>query len=102
MALRKWSIIEEELRRTGNIHPMLLKCLGEMHERHRVQHEQMMQVAAAVNTLTDKFTDVVQAAGRLKDIVEKSGLTDKLRELEGDDGETGSTWHDMRDAGKKN
>lgn len=101
MAMRKWSIIEEELQKSGVVHPSLLRILGEMHERHRVQHEQMMQIASAVNTLTDKFTDVVSAAGKLKDIVEKSGLTDKLRELDGDPDEAGSTWHDMRNVGKK-
>jgi hypothetical protein len=102
MALRQWRQVEEELKKTiigGD--PRILRCIGEMYERHRVQHEQMMQLATAVNTLTDKFTDVISAANHLRGIVEKSGLTQKMGELEGDPDETGST-HDMFRDIKKN
>ncbi len=99
MALRKWSIIEEELKKTGQVHPRLLVCLGEMHERHRVQHEQIMQLATHYGQLIDRFNDVVQAVGGMKQMIEKSDLSKKIEELEGDPDETGSTWHDMR---KKN
>lgn len=100
MALRKWSIIEEELRRTGTVHSLLLKCLGEMHERHRVQHEQIMQLASHYGQLIDMFNDMMQATGNMQATMEKVGLKDKINELEGDPDETGSTWHDMRE--KKN
>lgn len=102
MALRQWRIVEEELKKTiigGD--PRILRCIGEMYERHRVQHEQMMQLATAVNTLTDKFTDVVSAANHLRGIIEKSGLVKKMDELEGDQDETGST-HDFLRELKKN
>lgn len=97
MALRKWSIIEEELKKTGTVHPLLLKCLGEMHERHRVQHEQTMQLASHYGKLVDMLNDLSQAMGGMKGMIEKAGLSDKMNELEGDPDETGSTWHKMRE-----
>jgi len=99
MALRKWSIIEEELKKTGMVHPRLLVCLGEMHERHRVQHEQIMQLAQHYGQLIDMFNDMMQATGNMQKTIEKAGLKEGLEQLEGDPDETGSTWHDMR---KKN
>jgi len=100
MALRKWSVVEEELKKQGMVTPALLRTLGEMHERFRVQHEQIMQLATHYGQLIDRFNDVVQATGSMKQMIEKAGLNEKLNELEGDPDEAGSTWHDMRE--KKN
>lgn len=94
MALRQWRIVEEELKRSGVVHPLLLKCIGEMYERHRVQHEQIMQLASHYGSLIDMFNKMQIATGNLAGMVEKAGLRDKIDELEGDPDETGST-HEM-------
>lgn len=99
MALRAWRIVEEELKKHGETNPFLLRALGEMHERHRVQHEQMQQIAAAYVTLVDKFNDMVMVTGRMDQRMDKAGLSRKFDELEGDPDETGST-HEMT-RGKK-
>lgn len=92
MAMRLWRIVEEELKRCENVNdPTFLRAMGEVHERLRVQHEQMMQLANTYSTLVDRFNDVVGAAGRLKDVIDKAGLSEKLRELDGDPQEVGST-----------
>jgi hypothetical protein len=102
MALRQWRQVEEELKKTiigGD--PRILRCIGDMYERHRVQHEQMMQLASAYAALVDKFNDVSTAFGRLDQRLEKSGLKAKLEELDGDPDEVDST-HDMFRDIKKN
>lgn len=99
MALRKWSIVEEELRKAGIDNPRLLYTLGEMWERHKIQHEQTLQVVHAISTLTDKFNDVVQAFGQVRYKLDKLELSKKMDELDGDPDEAGSTWHDARKKG---
>jgi hypothetical protein len=102
MALRKWSVIEDELKRNGvNLHPNVLKLLGEYHERMREQHQQMMQVVEFVDKNTDLMQALVSKFGAAATNLEKLGLKDKMREIEGDPDETGSTYHEFRD-GKKN
>lgn len=94
MAMRKWSVVEEEIVKSGIVprgHP-LLRAMGEMHERHRVQHEQQQQIAAAYVTLVDKFNDMVTVTGRMDQRMDRAGLTRKIDELEGDPDETGSTY----------
>lgn len=91
MALRQWRIVEEELKKSGVVHPSLLRCIGEMYERHRVQHEQIMQLASHYGKLIDLFNSMQVATGNLAGIMEKAGLTNKMDELEGDPDETGST-----------
>lgn len=110
MALRKWSIVEDELKKAGVVHPAVLKTLGELHERHRVQHEQIMSLATFCSQMVDKFAEVIQATnyaqGDMKKVLERMGISKEMpgvnvRSLEGDEDEIGSTYHDVRD-NKKN
>lgn len=104
MAMRKWSIVEEELKNTiiGS-DPRIMHALGEMHERHRVQHEQMMECVQAISQLHDKLIEVINAFGGVRSQLKRLGLDKKVTELEGNPDETGSTYHIMRDEpGKKN
>ena len=94
MALRAWRIVEEELKKSGENNPMLLRSLGELYERRRVQHEQLQQIAAAYVTLVDKFNDMVMVTGRMDQRMDAAGLSKKIDELDGDPDETGST-HEM-------
>lgn len=111
MALRKWSIIEDELKKSGMQNPAVLKLFGELCERHRVQHEQIMTLATFCSNMVDKFAEVIQATnyaqGDMKQILERMGISKEtpgvsVKSLEGDEEETGSTYHAMRDEpGKK-
>ncbi len=103
MAMRKWSIIEEELKRSGVVHPMVLRTLGEFHERLRQQHQQDMQLAEAYSKLADEVIALRGIITGMDGRLEKLGIKEKLLQLEGDPDETGSTYDIMRnEPGKKN
>lgn len=101
MAMRKWSVIEDELKKT-NPDPRLLRYLGEIHERLREQHSQIMALAEYIDkqtTLMQRMTGVFDHA---TDTIKKLSAKDSVVEVEGDPDEVGSTWHDLRDgSGKK-
>lgn len=112
MALRRWSIVEDELKKSGVQNPAMLRSIGELYERHRVQHEQIMKLASFCSQIVDKFAEVIQATnyaqGDMKTILERMGISREtpgvdVRSIEGDEDEGGSTQDMFRtEPGKKN
>jgi NTP pyrophosphatase (non-canonical NTP hydrolase) len=101
MALRKWSIIEEEIKKCSDIRdPRFLRILGELHERLRQQHQQDVQLADAYGKLAQNVEDLMNVMGVMTNVLDKTGIKKAFDELEGDPSEQGSTYHLFR--GKKN
>jgi len=78
MAMRKTREIEEILTNAG-AHPMVRTIILEMSERMRVQHQQIMGLAEMFDKMVDNYQDIVNKMGSLGMVLDKSGITDKIK-----------------------
>lgn len=102
MALRKWSIIEDELKKCQGISdPRFLRILGEFHERLREQHQTDVQLAEAYDTITNRVLELQRIVTGMDKALVDTGVKQKIMELMGQgDNEPGSEWSKLRENDK--
>lgn len=98
MAMRKVRQIEEVLTNSGVV-PPVRQIILEMAERMRVQHQQIMGLAEMFDKMVDNYQSIVEKMGALGMRLDKSGITDKIKnQLEDqDDGADDTHSHSRRD-----
>ena len=78
MAMRQARLIEEYLTSSG-MHPLQRRAVLEIVERVRVQHQQMMQLAAMFDKMVDQVQELTNKLSALGVNLERSGLAEKLK-----------------------
>lgn len=92
MALRKWSFIEDELKKcNGPNDPRFIRIMGEFYERLKVQHQQMMQVVEFVDQNTDLMTQMMQGFGAVDKSLKKLGIKDQIEQMDSQDDDPDDT-----------
>jgi len=100
MAMRKWSVIEEDLKKAYAANdPRLLHYLGEVHERLREQHQQIMALAEYVDKSTTLMQQMVGSFKSAQEMMKTLGAKESVVQIEGDPDEKGSTYHNVRENG---
>lgn len=107
MAMRKWSVIEDDLKKAQHANdPRLLHYLGEIHERLREQHQQIMALAEYVDKQSILMQTMTQGFNSAQDLIKKlapSKADEVVKSLEGSEEEEGSTYDLFRtEPGRKN